>query len=189
MRYFWQQGNTRLRPLREDDVGAYLTSDLDSEAKRALNYCVGLPRSRESQLAALPADFKNAPSRLDFAIETKGADFAGFAAISEIDEQHGTFSTVLFVLESHRRQGHADRAKQLMLRYMFDERRFNKYNTACLSTNEAILAHLKNIGCREEGRRRQSVFTEGCYQDQVLLGMTADEWRANQADLGDGKPA
>ena len=35
--YFWEHGNTRLRPLRADDVDAYLSADLDSEAKRTLN--------------------------------------------------------------------------------------------------------------------------------------------------------
>jgi RimJ/RimL family protein N-acetyltransferase len=176
--YFWELAETRLRPLREDDVERYLTADLDSEAKRTLNYGVGLPRSLESQAEALPIDFKHAPCRLDFGVETVGVEFVGFVAISDINEQSGTFSTVSFILADHRRQGHAERAKELMLRYMFDERRFNKYNTACMASNSAIIAHLRKFGCKEEGRRRQSVFTRGRYYDQILFGLTKDEWEA-----------
>lgn len=178
MKYFWERNLTRLRPLEERDVDAYLSADLDSEAKRVLNFEVGLPRSKSSQLETLPINFKNAPQRLDFAMETLDGKFVGFAAIDQIEEQSGTFSTVTFVLEPHRRQGHATDAKQLMLTYMFDERRFNKYNTECIETNEAIQAHFRQIGCEVEGRRRQTVFTNGRYYDEILFGLTAEEWRA-----------
>lgn len=175
--YFWERGNTRLRPLEEDDVDAYLSADLDSEGKRLLNWTVGLPRSRTSQAESLPVNFKLAPKRLDFAIETLEKEFIGFAAIDEIEEQCGSFSTVLYLLEAHRRKGHAEEAKYMMLAYMFDERRFEKYNTDCIETNEAVIAHLKKFGCVEEGRRRRRIFTNGRYYDQLLFGLTRDEWK------------
>ena len=176
--YFWERSGTRLRPLRDEDVDAYLTADLDSEAKRLLNLHVGLPRSRASQLATLPVDFKNAPARLDFAIENADAEFVGFCAIDQIEEQSGNFSTVSFVLAPHRRKGHTRHAKHLLLAYMFDERRFEKYNTACAETNTAIVAHLEKLGCVLEGRRRKRLFTNGRHYDELLFGLTRDEWRA-----------
>lgn len=176
--YFWERGNTRLRPLRDEDVDAYLSADLDSEAKRVLNHSIGLPRSKASQADSLPIDFKNAPQRLDFAVETLEGEFVGFAAIDQIEEQSGNFSTVSFILEPHRRKGHVEDAKDLMLTYMFDERRFEKYNTDCVETNEAIIGHLRKLGCIEEGRRRRRIFTGGRYYDQVLFGLTRDEWKS-----------
>ena len=175
--YFWERGNTRLRPLQEDDLEAYLSADLDSEGKRLLNWAVGLPRSKTSQAESLPINFKFAPKRLDFAIETLDKEFIGFAAIDEIEEQSGNFSTVLYLLESYRRKGHAEDAKQMMLEFMFNERRFEKYNTDCMENNDAIIAHLRKIGCVEEGRRRKRIFTNGRYYDQLLFGLTRDEWK------------
>lgn len=183
--YFWQRRNTRLRPLSEQDVDAYLATDLDSEAKRVLNYGIGLPRSRSSQAETLPVDFKHAPERLDFAIETIDEEFVGFCAINQIDEQSGNFSTVSFVSEKHRRQSHAEDAKHLMLTYMFDERRFEKYNTDCIETNEAIIAHFLKLGCVEEGRRRKRVFTNGQYYDIILFGMTREEWNAQRETVSE----
>ena len=176
MSYFWELGDTRLRPLREDDLEDYLAADRDSEGKRVLNGVVGLPRSSSSQAKMLPVEFKNAPERLDFAIETADEVFVGFCAIDQIDEQSGNFSTVTYVAESFRRKGHAERAKHLMLGYMFDERRFEKYNTDCVETNEAMLAHLKKLGCIEEGRRRRRTYSNGRYYDELLFGMTREEW-------------
>ena len=141
-----------------------------------MNFTVGLPRSLETQRERLPINFKNAPDRLDFAVETTGCDFVGIVAISDINEQGGTFSTVTFIFQEFRRQGYAEQAKDLMLGYMFGERRFQKYNTGCMETNEAIITHLRNIGCREEGRRRRNLYTNGRYYDQLLFGMTAEEY-------------
>ena len=175
--YFWELSNTRLRPLTEQDVEAYLSADLESEAKRRLNYNIGLPRSKATQLESLPIHFKNAPERLDFAIESSEEDFVGFCAIDSIQEHNGNFSTVTFVLEQFRQKGHAMDAKQLMLTYMFNERRFEKYNTSCLETNEAIISHFKKLGCVEEGRRRKRIYTNGRYYDEILWGLTKDEWK------------
>lgn len=178
--YFWERNNTRLRPLTEDDVDDYLSADLDSEAKRVLNGEIGLPRSRASQAETLSANFKNAPSRLDFAIETLDKQFVGFCAIDQINEQSGNFSTVSFVLEPYRRNKHAEDAKYLMLTYMFDERRFEKYNTDCSEANEAIIEHFRKLGCVEEGRRRRKIYTNGRYYDELLFGLTKEEWNANK---------
>ena len=104
-------------------------------------------------------------------------EFVGFAAIDQIEEQSGNFSTVTFVLEAFRRKGYAEDVKHLMLSYMFDERRFEKYNTDCIESNEAIISHLKKLGCVEEGRRRRRIFTNGQYHDEVLFGLTRDEWK------------
>jgi RimJ/RimL family protein N-acetyltransferase len=175
--YFWERGDARLRPLSDEDVELYLSADLDSEAKRVLNHSIGLPRSKSTQAESLPIDFKNAPNRLDFAVETLKGEFVGFVAIDQIEEQSGNFSTVSFILKQYRRQGYAEDAKHLMLKYMFDERRFEKYNTDCVETNEAIIRHLKKLGCVEEGRRRYRVFTDGHYYDQILFGLTKDEWK------------
>ena len=68
-----------------------------------------------------------------------------------------------------------------MLRYMFEERRFEKYNTDCVASNTAIIAHLRKLGCVEEGRRRKRIFTDGRYHDQLLFGLTREEWQANHA--------
>ena len=37
---------------------------------------------------------------------------------------------------------------------------------------------MKKVGCREEGRRRQVVYTDGSYWDEILFGMTRDEFEA-----------
>ena len=170
--YFWESADIRLRPMQKEDAERFLSADEESVSKRTLNCTIGLPRSLGIQLDQLSVDFKNAPQRLDFSVETLKSEFVGIVAIDEINEQSGTFSTVSFIFSGYRGRGYLTQAKQLMLRYMFYERRFQKYNTSCIETNEAIIHHLLKIGCKEEGKRRRNIYTDGQYFDELLFGMT-----------------
>lgn len=179
MTYFWESEAIRLRPLEEGDSVPLLAADRDSSGKRSLNYTVGLPRTLDMQREALPVAFRNEPQRLDFAVEALEDDaFAGWVAITDINEQSGTFSTMSFVLPSFRGRGFVMASKLLMLRYMFGERRFQKYNTRCIEFNDAIIRHFEALGCVQEGRIRRNLYTDGRYFDELCFGLTAEEFAA-----------
>ncbi len=73
-----------------------------------------------------------------------------------------------------------EEAKRIVLRYAFNELRFQKYNLRCIETNEAIIEHAKKIGCREEGRIRRNIYTNGRYYDECVFGLTIEEF--NETD-------
>jgi RimJ/RimL family protein N-acetyltransferase len=86
----------------------------------------------------------------------------------------------------HRSKGYGTAAMRLLLRYAFFERRLNKYNGSVLEGNIASATMLKKLGCREEGRRRQTVYTDGRYWDEILFGLTREEFVAHEKVLADG---
>ncbi len=45
------------------------------------------------------------------------------------------------------------------------------------SFNTWAVATYRRVGFAEEGRRRQVVFHQGRFHDQILMGILADEWR------------
>ena len=53
-------------------------------------------------------------------------------------------------------------------------------NSACLHTNEASIRLHKKLGFLEEGRRRRQVFFNGEYHDEILFGMTREEFDASE---------
>lgn len=177
--YFWESDHIRLRPLEEADAGPLLASDRDSAGRRKLNHGVGLPRSLEGQIETLPAGFRLEPERLDFAMVTLDAeDLAGWVAITDINEGSGSFSTMSWVLPDFRGRGYVLESKLLMLRYMFGERRFQKYNTRCMEGNAPIISHFETLGCQLEGRIRRNIFTAGRYFDELCYGMTVEEFNS-----------
>ncbi len=179
---FWQGQLIRLRALEVADASTWLAEDVDSEAIRALNYGIELPRSRAlaEEWAATFANFAKAEERIIFSIETLAGEYAGNINIHSMELRHGAFQTGMRLFRAFRGRGYALEAKRIVLRYAFHELRFQKYNLRCLETNAAIVRHAKRLGCREEGRVRRAFYTDGRYLDELLFGLTREEFDATE---------
>jgi RimJ/RimL family protein N-acetyltransferase len=179
-RCFWQGELVRLRPLHRKDSDLWLTEDEDSEAVRFLGYGIELPKSRAAAQAFSRkyADFKNSADRIMFSIETLDGTLVGGINIHTMNKKNGTFGTGTRIYRQYRKRGYAAEAKRIVLRYAFHELRFQKYNVACIESNKAEIKHLCRLGCKEEGRRRRNIYTNGRYYDELLFGMTRDEFDA-----------
>ena len=93
-----------------------------------------------------------------------------------VDLINGTFRFGISVADEHKGHGYASEAVLLLLRYMFDERRFQKCGSEAHAYNTASLALHRKLGFVEEGRLRRNVFVGGGYHDTVMLGMTVEEF-------------
>jgi RimJ/RimL family protein N-acetyltransferase len=181
---FWCGDRIRLRALAKADAAHWLAFDEDSEAIRTLNMGLSLPRSPEQAEAWAErfADFKNADEAMIFTIETHAGDYVGSLNLGGVDRRNGTFSTGTRLSAEHRGKGYALEAKRIVLRYAFLEMRLQKYNLRCLETNTAVIRHAGLLGCREEGRVRRNVFTGGRFYDELLFGLTREEFEAKEAE-------
>jgi RimJ/RimL family protein N-acetyltransferase len=185
-RSFWRGERIRLRALAKADAETWLEADADSEAVRALNLGVTLPKSpaQAAEWAERFAEFNHADERIFFSIETHAAAYVGNINIGGMDHRNGTFSTGTRIFAAHRGQGYALEAKRIVLRYAFHELRLQKYNLRCIETNAAIIRHAGLIGCREEGRIRRNIYTDGRYFDELLFGLTREEFDVAEAARG-----
>ena len=178
--YFWQGEEIRLRPMRKEDAVLWLAESTDSEGIRFLNPGIELPKSAKDaeSFAEKYADFNNSEERIMFSIETLDGELVGGINLNGIDQRNGTFNIGMRLYRPFRGKGYAMEAKTILLRYAFYELRLQKYNTRCLETNEAMIRHAKRLGCQQEGRIRRSVFTNGRYYDDLLFGLTKEEFEA-----------
>jgi RimJ/RimL family protein N-acetyltransferase len=109
-----------------------------------------------------------------------GGVFVGSVTVGECDSRAGRFKMGIEIAREHRRQGHAAEATELVLTYMFGERRFHKCEVEVYAFNDASLALFRKLGFIEEGRLREHEFFAGGHHDLVLLGRTAVEhWAAH----------
>jgi RimJ/RimL family protein N-acetyltransferase len=177
---FWRGERIRLRALSKADAVHWLAFDDDSEAVRKLNLGISPPRSAEQAAAWANrfADFGNADEAMIFSIETHDGDYVGSLNLGGVDRRHGTFSTGTRLSSEYRGRGFALEAKRIVLRYAFHELRLQKYNLRCLDTNTAVIRHAELLGCRPEGRIRRNVFTDGRFHDELLFGLTREEFEA-----------
>jgi RimJ/RimL family protein N-acetyltransferase len=179
-RYFWQGDKVRLRPLRIEDAEQSFLGSLDSPARQLLQLGIELPTSVELEKTTLEkyVGCKQADGVILFAIENLEDEHVGGISLHSADEKNGTFSFGIIVYRPHRRRGYAEDAVRMLLRYGFWERRYQKCNSACAHTNEASIRLHKRLGFVEEGRRRRQLFFNGQYYDDMLFGLTREEFDA-----------
>jgi len=181
-RYFWQGRKVRLRPLRMDDAEAMFIARLDSPSRAHLQLGVELPTSVEALRSALEKwlDCRESGGATLFSIETHAGEYVGGVSLHSVDPKNGVFSFGVVIDEPHRHRGYATDAVRILLRYGFGEKRYQKCNSAAVHTNAASIAMHRSLGFTEEGRRTRRWFYGGRYHDDVLFGMTVEEFEARQ---------
>jgi RimJ/RimL family protein N-acetyltransferase len=178
--YFWQGDKIRLRALTSDDADYRFAQSLDSISREEFNIGIELPTTVELQKAWLEkyGGCKQVNDMIAFALETHEQEFAGLVTMHSIDERHGKFSFSVLVDRQYRKRGYAEDAVWLILKYGFMERRFHKCNSACASYNTASIGLHQKLGFIQEGRLRKEWFYNGEHHDELLFGMTLEEYSA-----------
>ena len=182
--YFWQGQKVRLRLRRIEDAERIFASTLDSVSQQILQVGVELPTSVDIVKAKLETDVgaKEDDRIIRFAIETLDGDYVGGLFLHSRDEKNGKFSFGVIVDCPYRRHGYAEDAVRILLRYGFWERRYQKCDSSCAHTNDASIRLHRKLGFLEEGRRRRQWFYNGEYYDEILFGLTREEFDLHEKE-------
>ena len=180
--YFWQGDKIRLRALTIDDAGYRFAGSLDSISREEFNIGIELPTTAESQKVWLETygGCNEVGGTVAFALETPQQAYVGLATIHSIDERHGKFSFSVIVDRQYRKRGYAEDATRLILKYGFMERRLHKCSSACASYNPASIGLHQKLGFVQEGTLRGEWFYNGKHHDELLFGMTLEEYNATK---------
>ena len=169
----------RLRALEPGDAETLFRHHQDTEIARR-DARIQWPRS----LAAIRQRLENpgdgqATDDIQLAIITLDNQLVGGIDVQSTDRRNGTFSIGIGLAErSAWGKGYAKESMLLVLRTMFHERRYQKCNIGVYAFNTRALALYHRLGFQEEGRLRRNYFTNGEYHDEILLGMTREEFDA-----------
>lgn len=175
--YFWQGEKIRLRPWRMEDAELRFIATLDSPTLALHEDGIVLPSSLELQQAWLEkrAGYKD-DAMLRFAMDNRDGVTVGWITMHSHDQKNGTFGFGIAVYRVHRGHGYAVDAARIILRYGFWEQRYQKCNSNCVHTNAASIRLHEKLGFIHEGRIRRNAFIDGQYLDEVLFGLTREEF-------------
>ncbi|MFF2008336.1 GNAT family N-acetyltransferase [Streptomyces sp. NPDC058195] len=176
MTSLWTGKRIRLRGIEPDDWTVFMRlaeeeagmGDLPRPPRSAEHH-----RARTRQQAAAPSDGDCFQLAIE-AVET--GEMVGAIGSFHADPRSGRFEYGVTIGAGHRRCGYAAEAVRLLLRHMFEERRFRKCQARILAYNTASLSLHRRLGFVEEGRLREHVFVAGRYQDLVLMSTFAEEF-------------
>ena len=162
-----------LRPLAPDDA-ALTFRWRQSERGANLNRGAQTVAEQAAWLASRPA------SEYNFAIVLKGGTPVGMVSVSGIDTVHRHAEPGRFLIgeeEAVRSIPAAVEAMKLVYGLVFDELKLLRVYGTIASDNVLMIKWQKFLGMKEEGRLRNHYFINGHFQDAVMFGMLADEYR------------
>jgi RimJ/RimL family protein N-acetyltransferase len=178
----WEGERVRLRGIEPGDWEAVMRFDQWSDDVRS-GGLLFQPRSAEGYRQWAAERAARAPQvgadEFELAIESLAEEcLVGGIGTHQCDRVAGTFGYGLGIGRPHQRRGYASEAIVLLLRYMFGERRYQKCNVGVYAYNTASLELHAKLGFVVEGRRRRAAFMGGRHHDEVLLGLTVEEFTA-----------
>jgi RimJ/RimL family protein N-acetyltransferase len=162
-----------LRPLVPADAELTLSW---RQSERAINLNKGAQTvaQQAAWIASRPASEHN------FMIVLKSGQPVGMVSLVGIDTEHRHAEPARFLIgeeEAVRGIPAAVEAMKLLYELAFDRLELLRVYGAVVSDNPLMLKWQKFLGMKEEGRQRQHLFINGHFQDSIMLGMLADEYR------------
>lgn len=174
---YWEGKKVRLRALEPVDAKYFFHWNLDSE--RARNYdFIWPPQSMVSIQAWVDEQSKRKLENDAFIwiIENKNGEPVGSIQTHTCNPRYGTFSYGIDIDTEHRHQGYASEAILIVLKYYFEELRYQKVSVWVYSDNEASIRLHEKLGFQKEGQHRRMFFSAGNYVDELWFGLTVEEF-------------
>jgi len=118
---------------------------------------------------------------LGLAIVIKDGDVhIGNCGLHQIDYQNRNAEFGIMIGEKeHWGHGFAPEAAKLILRYGFDELNLHRISLEVYSHNKRAQKAYEKVGFIHEGTLREAYFRNGCYYDDLIMGILDTEWRQN----------
>ena len=179
----WEGQRVRLRAVEPGDLESFVANDEDTDGAQA-GWRVHPPRSAWATGAWIEQQTQAGVDGDEFRVVIEAlatGEAVGTLNTHTCDPYAGTCSYGLAVFPWHRRHGYASDAVVIVLRFLFGERRYQKCTVGVTSFNEASIGLHRRLGFVEEGRVRRSHFRGGRHYDEVLLGITAEEYDSRWA--------
>lgn len=182
MMNIWEGKLIRLRALEPEDWQFYFEWNRDSEMVHAIDR-LRLPQAREAVKRWAEETAVKAPNgdNYHFQVERLDGQRVGMISTHDCDRRTGTFSYGVAIAPAYRRRGYASEAIWLVLRHYFQELRYQKVNATVYDFNAPSIQMHVRLGFALEGQIRRMLYTNGEYFDELIFGMTAEEFAESQA--------
>lgn len=180
---YWETERIRLRGVEPEDWEVHYHWDMDSDMVRDLGELY-FPSSKThaKRWAEETSKTRSDGDNLHMEIELlETSDVIGVISSHHTDRRNGTFVYGIAIRPEFQRKGYASEAILLLMKYFFEELRYQKCTINIHSWNESSAALHEKLGFVKEGQHRRMIYTRGQFFDMIYYGMTIEEWRERYA--------
>jgi RimJ/RimL family protein N-acetyltransferase len=171
----------RLRPVQRADIANFLLWFNDPEVIQYLGMYLPMTEMAEEKFIEELGTSRAATDAF-FVIEAidgekcKPIGSIGLHGINSKDH-NATFGIALGD-KQYWSKGYGTEAALLIIRYGFEQLNLHRISSSAWSFNERSIKMHRKVGFKEEGRRREAVYKNGLYHDEVTFGLLRQEWNS-----------
>lgn len=170
----------RLRAVTEDDLPTLAKWWADPAVAPFQDGRPPTPRPAEHMVELLRSWSRNDSMDVGLAVRTLADELAGHIALHQIQPKDRCATFGIMIGPKFQNQGIGTDATAVLLRYGFTELNLHRIQLEAFGFNERAIATYRKAGFREEGRRRDSIYRNGAYHDEVLMSILRHEWAEAQ---------
>jgi len=170
----------QLRPVQRSDISYFLQWFNDPDVTQYLLMYLPMTEMAEQKFIEEIGTTRAATSaffviEVEDAEKTKAIGTIGLNGINAKD--HNATFGIAIGDKKYWSKGYGTEAAALIIKYGFEQLNLHRIDSGALSFNDrSIRMHLK-LGFREEGRRRELIFRNGAYYDEVMFGLLREDWK------------
>lgn len=174
---YWSGTKVRLRGIEPEDYDFFYNWNLETETAKNMAW-LWFPTSKASQIEWTKVESlkKGENDEYFFVIETLEGEPVGSINANTVNKTDGSFRYGIAIIEKARKKGFAKEAIKIFLNYYFNELRYHKVNAVVYEFNESSRILHEKLGFEQEGRLRQTKYTQGKYWDIIIYGMLKNEF-------------
>lgn len=174
-----------LDAVRREDLPRFTQWFSDPALLSLLSLGAVIPVSEEDE-EVWYADLRRAQENgraYTFAIRLRGSEqLIGSAGLTDISAKNRSATFGIAIGDAAARGKHyGQEATELVLRYGFDELNLHRIQLYVFAFNSRAIAMYKRVGFQEEGRRREVLFRDGRYHDELMMAILEPEFRSRTA--------
>jgi len=170
---------TRLRAMERGDIPAFLRWFNDPDIRGYLSMVWPISEAQEERW--FEAHLGNEGRRV-FAVETAEGVHIGNIGLHDLDwKNRNAVAGIVIGEKAYWNRGYGSDALRTLLRFAFEELNLHRVSLRVFDFNERGIRCYEKVGFRHEARLRRNHFTQGGYVDELVMGILAEEWNAQES--------
>lgn len=170
-----------LRPVRRSDLENYLKWVNDMEVTQYLTLYLSITEMAEEKYIEEMGTTglgKDAIFIIE-ALEGEKKKPIGCVELGDLDNKnHNAVFGIVVGEKEYWSSGYGTEATRLIIKYGFEQLNLHRISSFVYAFNERSRRLHTKVGFKEEGLRREFIFKNGEYHDEVMFGLLKSEWLA-----------
>ena len=176
----------RLRAIDREDLPRFVGWFNDEEVRQGLNFF--LPMSLAEEERWFESMLERNASERPLAIDGREGDrwiHIGSCGLFSFDARDRKAELgILIGDKTYWDKGYGTDTLRTLLRHAFETLNLNRVSLRVFESNQRAIKVYERVGFIMEGRLREDRFSQGRFEDTLIMGILRDEWKAQKEDEG-----